>query len=302
MKRSEINFDDGKLVHGDCITVIDSIPDNSIDLVFTSPPYFMGKDYDHSMLAEDFLEKISALQDKIFPKLKCGGSLCWQVGNHVRNAVITPLDFLVHQVCAQYPELKLRNRVIWTFEHGVHAKKRLSGRYETVLWYTKGEHYKFNLDEIRISQKYPGKRYYKGPNRGELSGNPLGKNPGDVWSIPNVKANHVEKTAHPCQFPVALVSRFTRALSPKNGTILDPFSGSSSTAIAALETNRKFHCIELNKRYFDISKERISNWYEGKIRIREDVPAAIPNPKSAVAMRPPHFQTEEKDEVSGYQN
>ena len=84
-------------------------------------------------------------------------------------------------------------RVIWTFEHGAHARKRLSGRHETVLWYTKGDNYEFNLDQIRIPQKYPGKRHYKGPNRGELSGNPLGKNPGDVWSIPNVKANHVEK-------------------------------------------------------------------------------------------------------------
>ena len=287
-----VRFADGELIRGDCSDAIEEFPNESIDLVFTSPPYFTGKDYDPSICIDDFIEKIKAFQKKLYPKVKTGGSLCWQVGSHVKNTVTTPLDFLVHQTCAQFPQLKLRNRVIWTFEHGAHAKKRLSGRYETVLWYTKGDHYVFNLDEIRIPQKYPGKKHYKGPNRGQLSGNPRGKNPGDVWAIPNVKANHVEKTDHPCQFPVALVARFIRALTPLGGTVLDPFAGSASTAIASLETGRRFFCIELNQRYFDISKLRIKNWYSGACQVREDVPSAAPNPNTAVATRPSHFSAE----------
>lgn len=289
MACTEIEFKDGKLIHGDCVDVISNIPDESVDLVFTSPPYFVGKDYDRSTHVDDFLELISKLQHRLYHKLKSGGSLCWQVGNHVQNTVSTPLDYYVHKVCSEFPQLKLRNRVIWAFEHGAHAKKRLSGRYETVLWYTKGDKYSFNLDKIRIPQKYPGKRHYKGPNRGEYSGNPLGKNPGDVWSIPNVKANHIEKTAHPCQFPVALVARFIHALTPIDGIVLDPFSGSGSTAIAALETNRRFYCVELDTEYVRISKERISGWYEGKTQVRRDSPVAKPDPNSAVAKRPPHF-------------
>ena len=289
MINRELEFDDGYLVHGDCLDAINNIQDESVDLIFTSPPYFLGKDYDYSILVEDFLESIVEIQDKMYPKLKKGGSLCWQVGCHVQNAAVTPLDFLVHRVCMSFPALILRNRVIWTFEHGAHARKRLSGRHETVLWYTKGDNYEFNLDQIRIPQKYPGKRHYKGPNRGELSGNPLGKNPGDVWSIPNVKANHVEKTTHPCQFPVALVSRFVRALTPPNGVILDPYAGSASTAIAALETGRKFYCIEINENYFEISRKRIANWYTGSKQIREDAPVAKPDSNTAVASRPAHF-------------
>ena len=291
MKQEQVSFANGVLVHADCMEVIESIPNESVDLVFTSPPYCMGKAYDRSTSAEDFLEEIAKVQDQMIPKIKEGGSLCWQVGSHVKNAILTPLDFLVHQVCTNFLELRLRNRIVWTFEHGAHAKKRLSGRYEIVLWYTKGDTYTFNLDSIRIPQKYPGKKHYKGPNRGKLSGNPLGKNPGDVWSIPNVKANHIEKTPHPCQFPVALVCRFARALTPKNGTIMDPYAGSSSTAIAALESGRQFICIESEKPYFDISCERIRNWYDGNTRVRDDVPPMTPNPNTSVAIRPPHFLT-----------
>ena len=289
MTQSKVDFTDGTLVNGDCADAIGDISDNSVDLIFTSPPYCVGKPYDHSRQIEDFLDQISNIQSTLYDKLRDGGSLCWQIGSHVRKSVVTPLDYLVHQVCQDFPALKLRNRIVWTFEHGEHATNRLSGRHEVVLWYTKGDKYHFDLDPIRIPQKYPGKKHYKGPNRGKLSGNPLGKNPGDVWPIPNVKANHVEKTKHPCQFPVALVCRFVKALSPKNGQILDPFAGSASTAIAALETGRKFCCIEIDQRYFGIAKKRIEDWYEGKRKVRDDIPIAVPNPRASVAIRPAHF-------------
>ena len=252
----------------------------------------MGKQYDRSMSITDFITKITELQKELYPKLKAGGSICWQVGTHVKNGVATPLDYLVYQVCKSFPDLKLRNRVVWAFEHGHHASKRLSGRHETVLWYTKGDQYKFDLDKIRVPQKYPGKRHYKGPNRGKLSGNPLGKNPGDVWQIPNVKAHHVEKTDHPCQFPVALVSRFIRSLTDVGGLILDPFAGSGSTAIACLETARTFCCVEVDKDYYMISKCRIDDWYNGERRVRNDVPSVLPNPQTSVATRPVHFHVE----------
>ena len=71
--------------------------------------------------------------------------------------------------------LILRNRIIWTFGHGLNSTQRFSGRHEMILWFTKGEQYCFNLDCIRVPQKYPGKRYYKGEHKGELSGNPYGK-------------------------------------------------------------------------------------------------------------------------------
>lgn len=79
--------------------------------------------------------------------------------------------------------LKLRNRIVWHFGHGLHASKRFSGRYETILWFSKTDNYIFNLDSVRVPAKYPGKRHFKGPKKGQPSGNPLGKNPSDIWEI-----------------------------------------------------------------------------------------------------------------------
>ena len=116
----------------------------------------------------------------------------------------------------------MRNRIIWHFGHGLHASKRFSGRYETIIWFTKSDNYYFNIDPTRIPQKYPNKKHFKGKKRGELSCNPLGKNPSDVWDIPNVKSNHIEKTDHPCQFPVALVERFILSTTKERDIVFDP--------------------------------------------------------------------------------
>lgn len=77
----------------------------------------------------------------------------------------------------------LRNRIVWHFGHGLHTKNRFSGRYETFLWFTKNKDYIFNLDPVRSPSKYPGKLHYSGSKKGLPSGNPLGKNPSDVWEI-----------------------------------------------------------------------------------------------------------------------
>jgi len=286
------SFPDGMLVRADCTKYISELEDNSIDMMITSPPYFMGKEYDQSMSVDDFAECIRLLQSKIMTKIKDGGAVCWQVGSHLSRGVLTPLDVLVYNVCSEFPELKLRNKIVWTFDHGTHARNRLSGRHEYVLWFSKGEPTHFDLDPIRVPQKYPGKRHYKGPNKGEYSGNPKGKNPGDVWSIPNVKARHVEKTEHPCQFPVALASRLIGALTPHDGLVFDPFAGVFTTAIAALERQRRFLCIEKDSQYFLMGEERVKAWYDGTLRVRCDEPVATPDPKRSVAIRPAHFTAE----------
>jgi adenine-specific DNA-methyltransferase len=282
-------FPDGRLILGDCNEVLPTIPLGSIDLTITSPPYFMGKDYDRSLSVSDFETEIRRVQSAIYGATKEGGAICWQVGSHVQHNVVIPLDLLVYQICSSYSDLQLRNRIIWTFEHGINSTKRFSGRHETILWYTKGGDFTFNLDDVRIPQKYPGKRYYKGPKRGELSGNPSGKNPGDVWALPNVKANHIEKTEHPCQFPVGLVSRIVRATTSRGEMILDPFAGSGTTAIAAVENRRRFCCIEREQKYFDIARGRIEDWYAGRLSIRDESAPIEPDPSSKVAQRPEHF-------------
>jgi adenine-specific DNA-methyltransferase len=219
--------------------------------------------------------------------VKQGGSICWQVGSHVQENVVIPLDAIVYATFAESGQLKLRNRIVWTFGHGAHCGRRFSGRHETILWFTKGDDYYFDLDAVRVPQKYPGKRHYKGPRRGKPSCNPLGKNPGDVWDIPNVKSNHIEKTAHPCQFPVALVQRLVKALCPTDGTVIDPYLGSGSTAVAAMEEGRRFMGCDIEPKYIKIAHRRVAELQAGTLKtIPINQPIHVPRANDAVAKVP----------------
>lgn len=282
---------------GDCITLLKKIPDESIDLIITSPPYCIGKAYENP---QDDINTFKNQHETIFPEiyrvLKKGGSLCWEVGYHTSKSSIIPLDFYVYDIFINKSRLLsdplvLRNRIIWTYGHGLNSTKRFSGRHETILWFTKGKRddYLFNLDNIRIPQKYPGKRSYKGAKKGQLSGNPLGKNPSDVWDIPNVKAQHVEKTIHPCQFPVAIPQRLIKALVPNNGIVLDPFMGSGTTAVAAILEDKRFVGAEILGEYYNVALDRVNQTISGTINVREDVPVMEPNPNSTVAKYPKEF-------------
>jgi len=182
----------------------------------------------------DYLDEMRPVLSELYRILKNTGSLCWQVGNRVEANEVVPLDIPYYQM---FKELgfTLRNRIVWTFQHGLTATKRLSGRYECVWWFSKSDNYVFCLDHIRVPQKCPQKRHFKGLNYGLTSSNPLGKNPSDywdldligqdwkdlVWNLPNVKNNHCEKTSHPCQFPVELVQRLILALTNEQDTVLD---------------------------------------------------------------------------------
>lgn len=298
MKVSTYNQNQIIMYNEDCLNVFSSIDDNSIDLIVTSPPYCMGKEYES---ISDDIESFIALNKKALNEahrvIKRGGSICWQIGFHVKDSVVVPLDCLIYEIVQKLNEplptedkLYLHNRIVWTFGHGLNAEKRLSGRYETIMWFTKGKDYIFNLDDIRVPQKYPGKKYSKGKKAGQFSGNPLGKNPSDVWDIPNVKANHIEKTEHPCQFPIAIPQRLIKALTKLDGIVMDPFAGSGTTAIACIIEGRKFIGCEVKKEYVQIADKRIQEALRGEVRYRPDVPVMEPDIKQKVAQKPEEFK------------
>lgn len=277
-----------EIFNTDCQIILKTIEDNSIDFTLTSPPYCIGKAYDTHTTIEGFIEINKPIIEEIYKKTKIGGSICWQVGHHVVDGEVIPLDIIVYNLFKELcPTVKLRNRIMWHFEHGANCQKRFSGRHETVLWFTKGDNYFYDLDAVRVKQKYPGKKHYKGDKKGEYSSNPKGKNPGDVWNIPNVKANHIEKTAHPCQFPIALAQRLIKALCPENGIVLDPFMGSGTTGAAAIIENRNFIGMELDEQYFKIANERIELAANGFLKYRDiDKPIFDPAKAGSVARDP----------------
>ncbi len=239
------------------------------DLVITSPPYNIGKEYETKKDFKDYIKWQEKIIDEIIPRIKNTGSICWQVGNFIEKDSILPLDIPFHDIFTKH-NLKLKNRIIWTYGHGLHSKKKFSGRYEVIMWYVKSSKYTFNLDDVRIPSKYPEKKAYKGPNKGKLSGNPLGKNPDDVWDIPNVKSNHIEKTIHPCQFPIALVERLLLALTNEGDTVFDPFMGVASSGVASFMHKRKYIGVEIDKDYYKVGKSRIEDFVNNNLNYRED--------------------------------
>ncbi|MCU0418957.1 MAG: site-specific DNA-methyltransferase [Cyclobacteriaceae bacterium] len=264
---------------GDSLTVLKKIEDGKFDLILTSPPYNIGKSYETKTSIERYLETQEEIIDQLVRTLSDQGNLCWQVGNYVDKGEIFPLDIFYYEIFKKHG-LKLRNRIVWHFGHGLHASKRFSGRYETMLWFSKTDDYIFNLDSVRVPSKYPGKLHFKGPKKGQPSGNPLGKNPSDIWeivqqdwdtgmwNIPNVKSNHPEKVDHPCQFPIELVERCVLALTNKNSWVLDPFSGVGSTVLGAIKNNRNAIGIEKEEAYCKIAKQRIEDLKEGRLKVR----------------------------------
>ena len=294
--------------HGDVINFLEQIPNNSVSLIVTSPPYNIGKQYEKRTSVEEYINKQSDVISHLYRVLRDDGSICWQVGNYVNRGEVYPLDILYYPIFKKLG-MKLRNRIIWKFGHGLHASKRFSGRYETILWFTKTDHYIFNLDSVRIPSKYPGKRHYKGPNKGKPSGNPLGKNPSDVWEIvvrdweeqvwdiPNVKANHPEKTIHPCQFPIELVERCVLALTNEGDWVFDPYMGVGSSLIAAIMHNRRAVGCDKEEAYVEMTKQRIKSYYNGTLRYRNlGKPIYQPTGLEKVTQVPNEWLKDETDE------
>jgi adenine-specific DNA-methyltransferase len=264
---------------GDALDFVRTLPSNSIKLIITSPPYNIGKEYETRTEIDKYLQIQSELIVELVRVLNNNGSICWEVGNFVEASEVFPLDIFYYSIF-KGKGMKLRNRIIWRFGHGLHASKRFSGRYETLLWFTKTDKYIFNLDDVRIPSKYPGKTHFKGPNRGQPSGNPLGKNPsdiweflneewqGEVWDIPNVKSNHPEKTIHPCQFPIELVERCVLALTEEKDWVLDPYCGVGSALIASLKHSRRAIGVDKESAYIKVARKRINDFYSGSLRTR----------------------------------
>src|SRR5207249_2965471 len=171
---------------GDCMDLLRQIPDESIQLVVTSPPYNIGKEYENRRHLNQYLEQQRMVIRECVRTLRKSGSICWQVGNYVEDSSIIP----------------------------------------------------------------------------------LGKSPGDVWTIPNVKSNHVEKTQHPCQFPVELIERLVLSMTEEDDWVLDPFLGVGTTIIAAMRHNRRGVGAEILPKYVDIALDRIKMADEGTLRIR----------------------------------
>jgi adenine-specific DNA-methyltransferase len=246
-----------KIFKGDTSAYLTELPDESVDLVVSSPPYNIGKEYESRKALQLYVEEQSLVLRQCHRVLKPTGSIFWQVGSYSQDGVLIPLDirfFPVLESLGMHP----RNRIVWARQHGLHGRLKFSCRYETIMWFTKTDDYTFNLDAIRVPQKYQNKKAHTGARKGEYTCNPEGKNPGDIWLFRNVKHNHEEQTIHPCQFPEDLISRIVLAATNTDGVVLDPYMGTGTVAVVAKDLNRRFLGAELDEEYHRVAERRLS--------------------------------------------
>lgn len=289
------------LYHGDRLNLLKQIKAarDTARLIVTSPPYNVGKEYEEALPLDQYVEQQQATIEACVDVLADDGSICWQVGHYIEGSGTSkeafPLDLVLYPIFKSFG-LILKNRLVWTFGHGLHERLRFSGRHETVLWFVKSENYVFNLDPVRIPQKYPGKRSYRGPNKGKPSGNKDGKNPSDVWEMPNVKANHREKTAHPCQFPVGLVERLILSLTNEGDLVVDPYIGSGTTAASAVMHSRRIAGADIEADYLQIAQQRVQQAFAGTLPYRPmNKPVYEPGEDSKLASVPQEWLEDDSD-------
>lgn len=244
----------------DVLDFLDGLPDNSVACHIASPPYNVGKGYSTSNDAYAFsfwlgwqLQVLSELART----LQDGGTLFYQVGStRGPDGTLYPIDVLLFQHL-QTIGLTFQSRVAWVVPHGLTPKRRLSERYETCLVFSKGVQRTFNPDAARTPAKQPGKRAFKGPRKGELSGNPHGVHPSNVWQVSNAGHNRPGRVeGHPAQMPLELAKRAVLLYSLPGDLVVDCFAGSGTTAEACILTGRAFSGCDLG--YEDVRAQRLS--------------------------------------------
>jgi adenine-specific DNA-methyltransferase len=244
------------IFNGDTLTYLRTLPDQCVDLVVSSPPYNLGKEYESRKALDHYIQEQAVVLRECHRILKSTGSIFWQVGAYSDDGILIPLDIRFFPVLEGLGMLP-RNRIVWARQHGLHGRRKFSCRYETILWFTKSDEFIFDLDAVRVPQKYQNKKAYRGERKGEYSCNPDGKNPGDIWLFRNVKHNHEEQTIHPCQFPEDLIARIVSVSTPHEGVVFDPYMGTGTVAVVARDLGRHFVGAELDDKYYSVAKRRL---------------------------------------------
>lgn len=251
------------LLHGDCLDLLPRLRASTIsaDLIVTSPPYNIGKVYESIADVADYVQWSIRWISEAHKATKAHGSFWLNLGylEVPQRGKCVPLPYLLWDKTPFY----MQQEIVWHYGAGVASKHRFSPRNEKWLFFTASdEEYTFNLDDVRDPNvKYPNQK-----KNGKLKCNPLGKNPTDVWEFAKVTSganrSSKERTSHPAQFPLGIVSRIVKVSSNVGDVVMDPFSGSASSGVASVGTGRVYIGIEKRKDYCDLSVDRIRQFWD----------------------------------------
>lgn len=240
---------------------MEEIPNNTVDLIVTSPPYNIdikfgnkwknrkvveskGNKYQDNLPETEYRNLLNNVIRECKRVLKDDGQFWFNIKNRYIDKQIVPPFWIMEY----FDDLFLKNIVIWNFDWGGSTSKRFAPRYEYFFFFTKSnENYTFNLDEVKI----PALNYRPDRYKTQL------KNPSDVWRFSLVSGNSVERTEHPAQFPELLIERIIKVGSNLNELVLDPFMGSGTVASVASKLNRNYLGYEINENYISIAERRL---------------------------------------------
>lgn len=227
---------------GDCIAYLKKIESNSVDLIVADPPYNLDKDYGNGSDSKNFDEYIQFTREwtaEATRVLKPKGTMYIFMGFKF-------ISYL-YQILEKDCDLNFINWICWHYTQGIGKKKGFSPRHDDILMFSKGKDYTFNLDNVRVPQKF-----YRSRN------NMRGANPGDVWEFSHIHYCQKNRQPHPTQKPEGLIERMVLASSNENDLVIDPFSGSGTTLRVCQQLNRNCTGIELNEDYVKMTKERLN--------------------------------------------
>jgi len=242
-----------KIILGDALEALKTLPNNSVDLIFADPPYNIGKNFNGHIekwkSEESYLEWCYEWLDLCIQKLKPNGSFY----------VMTATQFMPFFDIYLRNKLTILSRLVWSYDSsGVQAKKYYGSMYEPILFCVKDKNnYKFNSDDILVEAKTGAKRKLIDYRKAVPTVYNSEKVPGNVWDFPRVRYRMDEYENHPTQKPIALLERIIKASSNRGDIVLDPFSGTFTTCFVAKELDRNSIGIELQEEYVKIGLRRL---------------------------------------------
>jgi site-specific DNA-methyltransferase (adenine-specific) len=238
-----------KIIHGDCLEILSKVTEPFADLIFADPPFNIGYKYDKykdEVKKEKYIAWTKDWMTVCKKVLKPHGSFYIAIGDeYAADIKLIATDEL---------GLCMRNWIIWHYSFGQQMKNKFARSHTHIFYFVKGKdrnNFKFNSDAVRIISDR--QKIYR-----DRRANPQGKMPDDVWDeYPRICGTFEERTDFPCQMPESLLARIIRVSTDEGDWVLDPFSGSGTTAVAARKLNRKYTGIEISARYVKESKIRI---------------------------------------------
>ena len=258
-----------KTICGDAIVEMKKIPDKSIHLIVTDPPYNLNKDYGNNQDKLKFEEYIDFSRQWLTEAnriLTDNGTIYVFMGMRYISYIYAILE--------QELGMFFNSWITWFYTQGIGKTKGFSPRHDDILMFTKSKkNFIFNLDEIRVPQKC-----YRSVN------NMRGANPSNVWEFSHIHFCNKNRQKHPTQKPEALFERMILASSNLNDTILDPFVGSGTTLRVCQQTGRSGIGIDMNPEYIEMVKERLEEKFNGFDSVDERM-KRVPNDLNDISVR-----------------